>query len=95
MADLVVDTEMLIETGAQLAIVAQEFEDADRYAESVADAVGDDTLAEAVSSFTTDWKGRREKMRESIENLAELTGAVGTELAGIDGDLASSLEEGK
>lgn len=95
MADLVVDTEMLIETGAQLAIVAQEFEDADRYAESVADAVGDDTLAEAVRSFTTDWKGRREKMRESIENLAELTGAVGTELAGIDGDLASSLEEGK
>lgn len=62
-ADLVVDTEMLIETGAQLAIVA--------------------------------WKGRREKMRDGIENLAELTGAVGTELAGIDGDLASSLEEGK
>ncbi len=92
MGELVVDTDLLIETGEHLGFVAREFDDADRYAETVADAVGDDTLADAIRSFANDWKNRRAKMQESIGNLAELTTAVGSELQSADDGLASSLE---
>jgi hypothetical protein len=92
MEELVADTDLLVETGEHLDVVAREFDDADRYAETVADAVGDDTLAEAVRSFANDWKNRRSKMQESISNLAELTTAVGSELRSADAGLATSLE---
>ncbi len=93
MADLVVGTDLVEESASNLDIVAREFDDADRYAQAVADAVGDETLAEAINAFAEDWKERRGKMQENIANLAELTGAVASEFRGIDGDLAASLEE--
>ena len=93
MADLVVDTDLVEETAGNLDVVAREFDDADRYAQTVADAVGDETLAEAINAFADDWKDRRSKMQESIANLAELTGAVASEFRGLDRDLAASLEE--
>ena len=91
---LVVNVTLLTDTGDQLTSIVNEFEGADAYAESVADAVGDDKLAGAVRDFSSKWKGRREKMRESIANLAELTTAVGDQFKDADTTLGKSLEEG-
>ncbi|WP_166845571.1 hypothetical protein [Isoptericola sp. BMS4] len=93
MADLVVDTDLVEETASNLDIVAREFDDADRYAQTVADAVGDDTLAGAITAFAHDWSERRSTLQESIANLAELTAAVASEFRSLDRDLAASLEE--
>lgn len=91
---LVVDVDLLLETGNDLTAIVNEFDGADSYANRVADDVGDDTLADAVRDFSNEWKGRREKMKESIANLAELTTAVGTQFQDVDKQLATSLEEG-
>ncbi|GAA4720536.1 hypothetical protein APR04_001666 [Promicromonospora umidemergens] len=89
---LLVDLNLLTETGSQLTSIVNEFEGADAYAESVADAVGDDGLANAVRDFSTKWKNRREDMREAIENLAELTSAVGEQFRDLDTELGKNLE---
>ncbi|ANC31236.1 hypothetical protein [Isoptericola dokdonensis] len=93
MTDLRLDTALLVDTGTGLDLVAAEFDAADTYAGRVADAVGDDELAEAIRSFAGDWKERRAKMRDSVANVAELVGAVGEQFEGVDSDLAKSLEE--
>ncbi|WP_402462011.1 hypothetical protein [Isoptericola aurantiacus] len=93
MTDLRLDTALLVDTGDQLDLVAAEFDAADTYAGRVADAVGDDELAEAIRSFAGDWKERRATMRDSVANVAELVGAVGEQFEGVDSDLATSLEE--
>lgn len=89
---LVVDIDLLLDTGDQLTSIVNEFEGADAYAANVADAVGDDTLAGAIRDFSTKWKNRREEMRESIANLAELTKATGEQFRDVDNQLGSSLE---
>jgi conjugal transfer/entry exclusion protein len=91
---LVVDVDLLLDTGDDLTAIVNEFDGADSYADRVADAVGDDTLADAIRDFSSEWKNRREKMKESIANLAELTTAVGTQFQDVDKQLATSLEEG-
>jgi L-lactate utilization protein LutB len=91
---LVVDVDLLLDTGDDLTAIVNEFDGADSYADRVAAAVGDDTLAEAIRDFSSEWKNRREKMKESIANLAELTTAVGTQFQDVDKQLATSLEEG-
>ncbi|MFD2797422.1 hypothetical protein ACFS27_27965 [Promicromonospora vindobonensis] len=91
---LVVDVDLLLDTGDDLTAIVNEFDGADSYADQVADAVGDDTLADAIRDFSSEWKNRREKMKESIANLAELTTAVGTQFQDVDNQLATSLEGG-
>jgi hypothetical protein len=93
MTDLRIDTTLLVDTGADLGLVAAEFDAADTYAGQVAEAVGDDELADAIRSFAGDWTERRAKMRDSVANVAELVGAVGEQFEGVDSDLANSLEE--
>lgn len=86
------DAALLEETGSSLERIAAEFDDADRRAAQVAEGVGDDELANAVRDFAVTWTGRREKLRGSVENLAELTSAVATQFDGLDKDLSSSLD---
>lgn len=91
---LEIDVDLLLETGTDLTRIVDEFDGADSYADRVAEAVGDDTLADAVRDFSREWKNRRAKMKDSIANLAELTTAVGEQFRDVDTKLATSLDEG-
>jgi ABC-type transporter Mla subunit MlaD len=88
---LVVDVDLLESTAERLTSIVTAFEDADSHAGRVADAVGDDKLADAVRDFADKWRGRRGKMKDAIANLAELTTAAGSQFREVDTELADSL----
>ncbi|MEK8225697.1 hypothetical protein NKG05_05825 [Oerskovia sp. M15] len=89
---LKVDGDLLESAASDLGTVSREFADADARADTIADEVGDAGLAEAVRAFSADWSNRREKMREGIDNLYELTRAVAETFTEADDELASVLE---
>ena len=88
---LVVDVDLVDSTASDLTAIVAEFHTADSYADSVAAAVGVDELADAVRSFAHGWKVKRDKLHDSIANLASLTSAVASELTKADKGLADSL----
>ena len=89
---LKVDGDLLESAASDLGTVSREFAQADARADGIADAVGDAGLADAVRGFSTSWSNRREKMREGIDDLYELTRAVADSFTEADGELASALE---
>lgn len=86
-----VDTSVLIEAGAALRVVAQEFADANSHSDEVADAIGDPGLAGAVRSFAHNWDDRRAKMLSEIARLAEATSLVGESFSELDRALGAAL----
>jgi len=91
-ADFKVDTDELRDTAATLSTITKEFEKAVENVESTADAVGDDTHAEAVRRFSTSWNQHREELTETLVTLTgHLTNAADN-IEAADQALADNLE---
>jgi hypothetical protein len=89
---LIVDTEFLRDTGAQIATVKAEFENAKTNSEDVAAAVGHPGLAERVREFASNWDQRRSEL---VEQLATVHGNLVTAADGFeatDTELAIAIE---
>jgi uncharacterized phage infection (PIP) family protein YhgE len=69
--DLLLNIKMLEETEKDLAAIVSEFEGADDFSDSVADATGQDHLADKVRDFATGWNEHRKDMLESIKTIHE------------------------
>lgn len=82
-----VDTRLLRETGAQLRVVATEFEHANATSDDAAEAVGHNGMGEAVRSFAHNWDDRRAKMMENISKLAESAKVTGEAFESLDQEL--------
>lgn len=91
MADLSVDTAVLIESGHALRAVASEFEHADDNSEDAADAVGHPDLADRVREFADNWRIRRGEMVQKIATLGEAASTTGETFEQLDRDLAAAL----
>jgi uncharacterized protein YukE len=88
-----VNTNDLRDAATELAAVAHEFKDADRNSAELADAVGEPTLANHITSFSMNWTQNREKMVKSMETLHKklLEGADALDKA--DAHLAAEIRD--
>lgn len=77
---------------ADLMLILAEFRDADVHAETTANATGHKKLAKRVVEFSSNWKIKREEIIENLEGLQAMIEGVQETFAGIDRDLAESLE---
>jgi hypothetical protein len=91
MDTLRVDTALLRTAGAQLRVVAEEFQRANANSDDAAEVVGHRGLAEAVRSFAHSWDDRRAKMVEKIGALAESAATVGEVFEELDKEFAAAL----
>ena len=92
MGDLVLDTDQLKQLGTDLRLVGEEFKHANNRSDDVADACGDDDLADAIREFAHNWDDKREKMLADIGKLAEAAIATGEAFEQLETDLVASLE---
>jgi hypothetical protein len=86
-----IDTDVLIDAGRALRVVAEEFAAANHRSDEVAAAIGHHALAGAVRAFAHDWDHRRTKMLEEIAELAAATHGVGQGFADLDRKLGAAL----
>ena len=91
-ARLQVDTNVLVDAGRQLRLVATEFHGAGDNAGRAAAAVGHEGLAGALRSFESNGDDRREKMVEHISALAEQCSGVGDTFEQLDTEFAAALK---
>jgi len=92
MADLRLDTDELVETGAALRLLAGELRDAENIVEEYADAVGHRRLAGALDEMQGSWDDRRNDLRDAIDGLGELVEDAGEAFADIERHLVAALE---
>ena len=86
-----VDTDVLIDAGRALRVVAQEFAAANNRSDDAAAAVGHHALAGAVRAFAHDWDHRRTKMLEEIAELATATHGIGQGFEDLDRQFGAAL----
>ena len=91
MADLKIDTTVLVEAGRNLRTVADEFQHAHARSEIVADACGDSELAHLVREFADNWDDKREKMLGNIAALADAARQSGEAFEQLEDEFVSSL----
>lgn len=88
-----VDTGELIEMGAALRVVADEFEHANENSDAVAEAAGGGDLGAAIRDFAHEWDDKRRKMTDDIAGLAEsaTVTVTGETFARLDREFAAAL----
>jgi hypothetical protein len=92
-ADLVLRLDELIQLRDDLDAVVREFQNADDFSDTVADATGHDDLASHVRDFAHKWNEKRKDMTENVKNVQEVIAAVANNFTKVDGDLAKALEQ--
>ena len=92
MSDLDIETDVLIEGGRALRVVAQEFQDANVRSDGIAAAVGHPGLADRIREFAHGWDDTRKGMLEGIGFLAEAAEGVGTTFEEIEEHFVGALE---
>lgn len=93
MSDLNLDLARLESLHQDLASIVAEFKNADEFSDAVADATGDDHLADKVRDFAHAWNEKRKNMTESVEGLVKAVGAITDNFTKVDAGLAKALQE--
>ena len=91
MADLRLDTDELVETGAALRLLAGELRDAENIVEEYADAVGHRRLADTLDEMQGSWDDRRNELVEGIDGIAEVAQEAGKAFEDIEQHLVAAL----
>jgi chaperonin cofactor prefoldin len=92
-SDLILDLQRLDQLHSDLQAVIAEFKDASEFSHDVADATGDDHLADKVRDFADRWNDKRKNMTESVENLQKAIAAITDNFSKVDQGLAKALED--
>lgn len=74
--------------------VRTDFETADSSARLTAEACGHARLAAKVTSFATNWNGRRARLAQQITELGEALSTIDQTFAEVDGELEGTLMGG-
>lgn len=85
------NTSELIELGAALRMVAEEFHHANSTSDDLADAAGDPELADALRTVAHEWDDKRRKMLDDIAIVADAARAIGETFEALDRDFAAAL----
>lgn len=93
MGDLEIDTDVLVEAGRSLRVVATEFEHANANSDRAAEAVGDDRLADRVRDFAHNWDDKRGKILKNIGTLAEAATGVGEAFEQLETDFVAATPQ--
>ena len=91
--DIQLDMEKLRALASDLALVLEEFDNANGHADAAAEATGHDKLAGKVRDFAGSWNIRRGKMIEDITNLQSVIQMVAENFEEADAELARALDE--
>ncbi len=96
MSDVVISFSLLNELNGSLKQIIVEFNEADKNADALQDAVkkpcGKDDLREKVHDFEGGWNNRREELQADIEKVQQHVEAVGAKWAEWDLDASKNLE---
>lgn len=91
MNKIVVDVAALQSLSSSLSSVASDFDSANASADSIAGAVGHESLAGTVRSFAHGWDDRRHKIGEAMRALSTASSEVAAAWIQIDQDGAAAL----
>lgn len=91
--DLRLDLEVLKQLAADLAAIQKEFEGADDFSDTVADATGHDKLSGDLHDFAHRWNDKRKKMTEDVEGLSKSVKEISDNFTKVDAELAKALEQ--
>jgi hypothetical protein len=92
-SDLILDLQRLDQLHSDLQAVIAEFKGASDFSHDVADATGDDHLADKVRDFADRWNDKRKNMTESVESLQKAIAAITDNFSKVDQGLAKALED--
>jgi uncharacterized protein YukE len=92
-SDLILDLQRLDQLHSDLQAVVDEFTGASGFSHDVADATGDDHLADKVRDFADRWNDKRKNMTESVESLQKAIAAITDNFSKVDQGLAKALED--
>jgi hypothetical protein len=91
-ADLKLDLKLITQLDDDLESVVAEFKNADDFSSDVADATGNDDLADKVRDFASKWNDKRKKMTSNVEGLQSQVKAISHGFTQVDQGLAKALE---
>ena len=86
-----VDTQLLRDSGHALSTIESEFTNANQHSDVLAEAVGDDQLADRVRNFTKNWDQHRKELVEQIGSLKKIILDGADNLESADSQLADKL----
>jgi len=94
-----VDTDDLRLRAEGLRVIATEFQVAEDLVDALQGAVGihrdTEWLRDAIGTFASTWRVRRERLRENVVDLEGFVRQVADSLEAADGDLAARLPRGQ
>jgi uncharacterized protein YukE len=88
-----INTTDLRDAAKDLETIAHEFKDATDNGQTLADAVGEPTLADHLVNFSTNWEQHRSKMLKSVDDLRSKLLEGADELEKADAHLAAELTQ--
>jgi hypothetical protein len=91
-ADLKLDLALIKQLEEDLESVVAEFKNADDFSSDVADATGQDDLADKVRDFASKWNDKRKKMASNVDALQQQIKAISKGFTQVDQGLAKALE---
>jgi hypothetical protein len=91
MGDLRIDTDVLVEAGRALRLVANELEHANANSDRAAEAVGHAALADRVREFAHNWDDRRQKILDNVATLAGASTGIGEAFDQLETDFVTAL----
>ncbi|MGK9149413.1 hypothetical protein KXS11_17390 [Plantibacter flavus] len=87
-----VDTGLIRDTTANLAVIKAEFDDAEQNTSSAGDVVPHELLARTLQEFATGWDTRRREFSEAITTLNGLGTAIADQVEQWEADAAAAAE---
>lgn len=78
-----------------LKAISDEFGDAEDFSDDLAEAVGNDGLADEVRDFATKWNKKRTEMKNNVDFVHALIKALGDGTDQIDSDLQKAIKQEK
>lgn len=91
MSDLNIDTDMLLEAGHSLRVVATELAHANANSDQAAEVVGHEGLAEHVRAFAHNWDDRRQKILDNVVALADASTGIGDAFTELEDEFVAAL----
>jgi uncharacterized protein YukE len=93
MSDIRVNLDRLEAVHLQLASIANEFDSAERFTTTVAEATGHAVLGAAVGTFANWWNVRRDHLTEELRFISESTRAIHDTFIELDTHLTNQVAQ--
>jgi len=91
--DVKLDLERLKALSSDLLAIKAEFDSADDFSNTVADATGSDELHGSVTAFAHKWNEKRPQMADSVGKLQQKLQTITDNFTKLDNDLAAAMEK--